>query len=96
MASHQHQNICRAVREFVVDNFLYMQRELTFSDEDSLLTSGIIDSLGILEVVDFVEERWSVEIEMQGITEANFGSISAIAGYVESRLVTSEAGLGAA
>jgi acyl carrier protein len=96
MASQEHHQIRKAVREFVVDNFLYMQRELTFSDDDSLLTSGIIDSLGILELVDFVEEQWNVTVEVQGITEANFGSISAIASYVGSRLVTSEAGLGAA
>lgn len=96
MARHKQHLIRRTVREFVVENFLYMQRELTFSDDDSLLKSGIIDSLGILEVVSFIEEQWSVAVEMHGITEANFGSISAIARYVESRVVTPEADLGAA
>jgi hypothetical protein len=74
-----------ALRHYVVDNFLYMQPGLQFSDEDSLLRLGILDSLGVMEVVTFVEETWNVDVDVYGITEASFGSISAITRFVASQ-----------
>jgi acyl carrier protein len=96
MVGQQVSQVRGKLRQYIVENFLYMQQERPFSDDDSFLRFGIIDSLGILEIVAFVEEEWSVDVELPGITEANFGSISAIARYVAGRVVSPEASLGAA
>jgi hypothetical protein len=76
-----------ALRAYLVDNFLYTQPELPFSDDDSLLRLGIIDSLGVAEVLAFVEETWNLSVDLSGITEANFGSITAITGFIMSQVV---------
>jgi acyl carrier protein len=70
------------LRQYIVENFLYMQPGLEFGDDDSLLRAGIIDSLGVMELVTFVEETWDVDVDVYGITEATFGSISAIARFL--------------
>ncbi|MGH7556078.1 MAG: hypothetical protein ACREMQ_24000 [Longimicrobiales bacterium] len=75
-----------ALRRYIVDNFLYMQPGLQFSDEDSLLRLGILDSLGVMEVVTFVEETWTVDVDVYGITEASFGSIGSITRFVVSQV----------
>lgn len=77
----------RAVlREFVQENFLYMRPNFTFSDDDSLLARGIIDSLGVMELVGFVESRWDLTVEAEDITAANFGTIGSLARYVAARM----------
>lgn len=76
------------IREFVIDNFLYMQRELPFGDDDPLLRLGIIDSLGIMEVIVFVEEGWNISVDPAAITEANFGSITAIARFLADQVAS--------
>ena len=52
------------LRQFIVDNFLFGQvpTDRPFSDEESLLERGIVDSTGILELVGFLEERYGMTI----------------------------------
>ena len=88
--------IRNALRAYVVDNFLYMQPDRAFSDDAPLIRSGVIDSLGILEVVAFVEETWNVPVDVSGITESNFGSIAAIAEFVARSIASSAMEVGAA
>jgi len=40
----------KAVREFIVDNFMYREGIESLSDSDSILESGLIDSTGVLEL----------------------------------------------
>lgn len=76
------------LREFVQENFLYMRRDLQFTDDDSLLAKGVIDSLGVMELVGFVEERWSMSVQAEDITEANFGTLAGVARYVAAHGTT--------
>jgi acyl carrier protein len=73
------------LRDYVADNFLYLRPGLELSDEDNLLEAGVIDSLGFVELVEEVQFRFSIAVQDVDITEENFGSIAAIARYVEER-----------
>ena len=53
--------------------------------EDSLLNSGIIDSLGTLEVVQFLEQEFGVQVTDEEMVADHFESISAIAQFVTSK-----------
>lgn len=74
----------REIRGFIEDNFLYLRPDLELRDEDSLLALGVIDSLGFVELVEEVQTRYRVSVGDTEITEDNFGSIEAIARYVEA------------
>ena len=54
-------------------------------DADQLLGEGIIDSLGFVELVEEVQSRYGVTVDDTEITEENFGSVDAIAGFVERK-----------
>jgi len=43
-----------------------------------LIESGIIDSMGVQELIGFIERSWEVEFEMDDLTVENFGSIDSI------------------
>jgi acyl carrier protein len=77
--------VTEAVLAFIRENFLYMRPDFELRPDDRLLERGIIDSLGVVEVLHFVEERYGVQPSDEDITEANFGSLSAIARYVLSK-----------
>jgi len=80
-------DIRKGLRAYVEQNFLYMQPEVELDDADDFLTLGIIDSLGFVELVEEVQSRFGIAIDDVEITEENFGSIDAIAGYVERKRV---------
>ena len=56
-----------------------------FEDESSLLDSGVIDSLGILDLVTFMEESFDIEASDEDLVPENFDSISALVRFVESK-----------
>ena len=54
--------------------------------DKSLLTEGVLDSLGILELVEYIEEHWSIKIEDEDFTEETLGSISKMENYITTKL----------
>lgn len=73
------------MRGFIEENFLYLRPDVELGDGDDFLALGVIDSLGFVELVEEVQSRFGIAIEDIEITEENFGSIDAIAGYVERK-----------
>ena len=67
----------------------YIQREFTtgrnrnIDSGEDLLSSGVLDSLAILQLVAFVEQRFDCSIPVEDIVYENFCSVDAIAGYLE-------------
>ena len=69
------------IRAFLSKNFpLYKERE------QSLVESGVIDSLGILELVDFVEDRFDFRIPEDELLPENLDSIANITRYLAGKL----------
>jgi acyl carrier protein len=89
-------DIEREIRAFLEKNFpLY--EEAKVGRDDSLVESGAIDSLGILELVDFVEERFQLRIPEDELLPENLDSIGNITRYLEHKrgagsVVRNEAG----
>jgi acyl carrier protein len=71
----------KAVREFIMSNFLYGQ-ERTLNDSDSFLAEGIVDSTGVLQLVAFLEETYGITVEDEEITPENFDSIRSLTSYI--------------
>ena len=78
-------DIKRELRAYIEENFLYMHPDVELADTDDFLAKGILDSLGFVELVEEVQNRYEVTVDDVEITEDNFGSIEAIAGFVTRR-----------
>ena len=73
------------LRTFIVDE---LQPEATASeltDDYPLLTSGVIDSIGIYQIVGFVESEFGVEIADDELVEDNFGTIGELATLIDAK-----------
>jgi len=70
------------IREFILENFVIGLDEADLNDDDSFLDQGIIDSTGVLEVVAFVEETYSFDVEDEDVIPENFDSIDNLAAYI--------------
>lgn len=80
------ESIERAMREFIVDNFLFGQDGADLTDEASLLEHGIIDSTGVLELVSFLEGGYQFKIDDEELIPENLDSISNLARFVRRKL----------
>jgi acyl carrier protein len=73
------------IRTFIVENFLFGQDE-GLKDDTSFLDGGIIDSTGILELVNFLEEQFSIKVDDEELVPENLDSINNVVGYLEKKL----------
>jgi len=80
------QTVRPEVRQFVVSNFLFGERPASFSDDDSFLDTGIIDSTGVMELVAFLEEQFAIKISDQDLLPENLDSVSLVAQFVCRKL----------
>lgn len=76
-----------------IKNFLKKQapKGVTFSDSDSLLASGVIDSMKMLDLISFVEQQFNIAIDEDEMMPDNFESVDAITRFVEEKRQTSHA-----
>jgi acyl carrier protein len=81
------EDIAQKIRSFVIDNLLFGQ-EGAFSNGDSFLENGMIDSMGILTLVEFVTETFAISIEDTEIVPENWDSVSRIASFVQAKLIS--------
>jgi len=72
-------------RVFIVENFLY-GNDGNLKDETSFLEGGILDSTGVLELVSFLEETFSIHVEGDDLVPENLDSLNNIQAYVEKRI----------
>ena len=72
------------IRDFVLNQFP-LARKRALGDGDPLLSHGIIDSLGILEVVAFVEREFGITVADEELVPESFESIASIAGFVDAK-----------
>ena len=78
-----------SVREDLV-NYVFSKSDLDNIDEiplnKSLLSEGILDSLGILELCEYIEENWNIKIEDDDFTQDTLGSIEKMTNYVQKKI----------
>ncbi len=70
------------IRAFLFDNFLFDGDGNSLKNDESLLDLGIIDSTGILELVDWVEEEFKVDVEDDELIPENLDSVDNLVAYI--------------
>ena len=79
------QSINADVRQFIIDNFLFGQGD-KLNDNESFLDAGIIDSTGVLELVGFLEQKYSFAISEAELIPENLDSVLQVSQFVGRKL----------
>jgi acyl carrier protein len=74
------------IREFIIKN-LYYTEDNPIADEDSFLETGVVDSMGVMELVAFVQSGFGVDVAQHEIVVENFDSIRKLANFVRKKLL---------
>jgi len=75
------------IRNFIVSTIIDDSNgSNNLKDTDTLLESGILDSLGIMKLLSFLEEKFSVSLESGELMPENFETVKSIASLIESKM----------
>ena len=56
----------------------FLDKKTTLKENDSLSETGLIDSITLLELIDFLEEKYNIQIPLEMITPENFDTLAGI------------------
>ena len=74
-----------AVKEFIIENFLFGEEEQLQLDTD-FFNKGIIDSTGVIELVDFLEESFNISVDDEELIPENLSSLQKIDVFLSKKL----------
>ncbi|HEY5910154.1 MAG TPA: acyl carrier protein [Verrucomicrobiae bacterium] len=72
------------IRHFIVTN-LYYAEDCLITPDDSFLETGVVDSMGVMELVSFIQSEFGVEVAQSEIIVENFDSIRRLASFVRRK-----------
>jgi acyl carrier protein len=71
-----------SIRNYIAENILFSGNGYGYSDDASFLEEGIVDSMGIMELVMFVGDTFGITVEDEELVPDNFDSVSRLASYI--------------
>lgn len=73
------------IKAFIVESFLFGE-DKNLKDSTSFLDEGIIDSTGILELVSYLEEEFSIAVDDEDLIPENLDSIDNVVAYLQRKM----------
>ena len=79
------------IRNFIARNFLYSEGEPDFDNDASFVQQGIVDSLGVIELVTFARNQFGIDVNPADVTPPNFDSVTRMAAFIRRKHASSSA-----
>lgn len=78
-------SVTAELETFIVDEIAMGQGPSSLAPDDDLLASGLIDSLGVTQLVAFLEERYGIVVSDRDLVPSNFQNLARIEAYVAGK-----------
>lgn len=79
-------NVKDILKQFITDNYLVSSGIDGIEDNDSFMQMGLIDSTGILELLEFVEDAFEIRVEDEEVIPDNLDSLERLTFFVASKM----------
>lgn len=73
------------IKQFIIQELLNSRKDVVLNNDDELLLSGLVDSLGVIRLITFLEAEWKTYIPPEDVTIEHFGTVAAIYDYLSKR-----------
>jgi acyl carrier protein len=73
------------IRRFLSDQFLFGD-DRPLGPDESLLDAGIVDSTGLLELINFLEERYGIKVQDDELLPENLDTVGRLCAFLERKL----------
>jgi acyl carrier protein len=77
----------KRIRKYVAENLLYVDDDFTYDNDTSFIGEGLIDSMGIMELVMYVQSEFGITVEQEDLTPANFDSMNKLIAFIDRKRV---------
>ncbi len=86
ITTYKPEQVVELLHEYITEEMAYDQSDLLLTNDFHLVEQGVIDSMGILRVISFIEEQFNFALEPEDLMMENFSTIDAITQFILGRL----------
>jgi acyl carrier protein len=79
-------DIRQDIERFIVEDLMLADSNTKLDPDSSLLDRGVLDSLSLLRLINFIEERLGVTVEDDEVLPENFQTLNVTVAFVEGKL----------
>jgi len=72
---------------YIQNELVGKRKNITIAPTDNLLGSGLVDSMGIMKLITFIEKEFGIKVPPQDMIIENFMSVEAISTYLNKRKI---------
>ena len=83
--------IKKRIREFVLSNYLFTDDPSALRDDESFMKRGIIDSTGVLEVIQFLNDEFDITVTDDEMSPENLDSVVNLVAFILSKTAKAKA-----
>jgi acyl carrier protein len=80
------QGLANEIRDYICSTMLIGLSDQSIEPDESLVQRGVVDSTGVLELVEFLQDHFGISVKDDEITTDNLDTLNAIAAYVQRKL----------
>jgi acyl carrier protein len=73
------------IEQFILSELTQGRGITNIDPQENLLSKGIVDSHGVMELVGFLEERYGITVGDEDLSPENFESVASIEAYVQRK-----------
>lgn len=73
------------IQRYIADNLLFSEGLFEYDNDASFLHEGILDSVGVMELVAFIESTYDIPVMPDDVTPQNFDSVNKLANFVRRK-----------
>ena len=78
-------SIKNELKDFIVRAYL-KRRNAVLGDDVSFLGEGIVDSIGVIELVAFIQKRYKIKVQVSEIIPANLDTLNNLERFITKKL----------
>jgi len=73
------------LRKLILEDYLFTDDQFALSDSTSFLDEGILDSMGILEIIMFLEDQFQIKVDDDEMVPENLDSIENLLAFMSRK-----------
>lgn len=85
MSTSSAETIRGTIRDFILSNFLFTDDQAALNDTDSFQDTRIIDSMGMIQVIQFIETEYGIKVLDAEMVPEKLDSVQRLTRFVQDK-----------
>jgi acyl carrier protein len=78
-------DLVEQISKYVRNNLLYVDDSFEYDDDTSFIGEGLIDSMGVMELLTYVQSEFEITVDQSEVTPDNFDSVNKLAAFIRRK-----------